>query len=57
MHKLSAQQQISLEMHQHMVDSALRWQQHGRPAAIKTASRRKARIHHILATILRIMTR
>ena len=56
-HWLSTQQHVSLDKHQQMIDSALRWQEHLLQAKNKQETASITRLHPIFATLLHIFAR
>lgn len=56
-HRLSTQQQVSLDKHQQMIDSALRWRQYDHEAEARPEPTSSAKLHAIFATILNIFVK
>jgi hypothetical protein len=56
-HRLSPEQQVSLDKHQQMINSALMWQKHDRLAKARQEPRSMASLRSLIATVLNIFTK
>jgi len=56
MTRLSPQQQVSLDKHQEMIDSALKWQQHSEVVESEPSPQLRTHVQRVFATLWTMLT-